>query len=184
MLQVISLLVENKPGALMRVTGVLSARGYNIERLTVARTLDPTLSRMTIAVDVEPQLRTQVINQMNKLVNVLQASDLTDSPAVKREMALLRVRAPLANRTAILKESEIFGARVVDSSTEGFALEATGDSEKLDEFIDVMRSYGEIEVTRSGAIAVSLEAKKLRLAPPVPKAARAQEVNEKLETRN
>jgi acetolactate synthase-1/3 small subunit len=184
MLQLISLLVENKPGALMRITGVLSARGYNIESLTVARTLDPTLSRMTIVVDIEPQLRSQVIKQMNKLVNVLQASDLSDSPSVKREMALLRVRAPLASRTAILKEAEIFGARVVDSSTEGFALEATGDSEKLDEFIDVMRSYGDIEVTRSGAIAVSLEAKKLRLAPPIPRHAAPDEADEKLETRH
>src|SRR5271166_1760143 len=78
MLQLISLLVENKPGALMRITGVLSARGYNIESLTVARTIDATLSRMTIVVDIEPQLRSQVIKQMNKLVNVLQASDLTD----------------------------------------------------------------------------------------------------------
>jgi|GEM_PF-19243 len=168
MLQVISLLVENKPGALMRVTGLLSARGYNIESLTVARTLDPTLSRMTIAVDVDPNLRSQVVKQMNKLINVLQASDLTDSPAVSREMVLLRVRAQLETRTAILKEAEIFAARVVDSSVEGFALEATGDPEKLDEFIDVMRAYGEIEVTRSGLIAVSLEPKKLRLAPPVP----------------
>ena len=184
MLQVISLLVENKPGALMRITGVLSARGYNIESLTVARTLDPTLSRMTIAVDVEPNLRTQVIKQMNKLVNVLQASDLTDSPAVKREMTLLRVRAPMSSRTAILKESEIFGARVVDSSPEGFALEMTGDSEKLDEFIDVMRSYGEIEATRSGTVAVSLEAKKLRLAPPVPKITPNEKLDEKVETRN
>jgi acetolactate synthase-1/3 small subunit len=175
--------VENKPGSLMRITGLLSARGYNIESLTVARTLDPTLSRMTIVVDIEPNLRAQVIKQMNKLVNVLQASDLTDSPSVKREMALLRVRTPLASRTAILKEAEIFGARVVDSSTEGFALEATGDSEKLDEFIDVMRSYGEIEVTRSGAIAVSLEAKKLRLAPPIPRHPAADEADEKLETR-
>ncbi len=183
MLQLISLLVENKPGALMRVTGVLSARGYNIESLTVARTLDPTLSRMTIVVDIEPQLRSQVIKQMNKLVNVLQASDLTDSPAVKREMVLVRVRTPLASRAAILKEAEIFGARVVDSSTEGFALEATGDSEKLDEFIDVMRSYGDIEVTRSGAIAVSLEAKKLRLAPPVSRNATVDEADQKLETR-
>ncbi len=80
MLQVISLLLENKPGALMRVTGVLTARGYNIETLTVARTLDPELSRMTIVVDVDPALRAQVIKQMNKLVNVLQAADLTDSP--------------------------------------------------------------------------------------------------------
>ena len=170
MLQVISLLVENKPGALMRITGLLSARGYNIESLTVARTLDPTLSRMTIVVDVDPTLRAQVIKQMNKLINVLQASDLTESPAVAREMVLLRVRANIQTRTAILKESEIFGARVVDSSVEGFAIEATGASEKLDEFIDVMRTYGEIEVTRSGLIAVSLESKRLRLSPPVPTA--------------
>src|SRR5437016_1382057 len=175
MLQIISLLVENKPGALMRVTGLLTSRGYNIESLTVARTLDPTLSRMSIVVDVEPQLRGQVIKQMNKLVNVLQATDLTDSPAVCREMVLLRVRAPLNNRTAILKEAEIFGARVVDSSTEGFALEATGEPEKLDEFIDVMRSYGEIEVTRSGAVSVSLEAKRLRLSPPVSRLAETAE---------
>jgi acetolactate synthase-1/3 small subunit len=184
MLQVISLLVENKPGALMRVTGLLSARGYNIESLTVARTLDPTLSRMSIVVDVEPQLRAQVIKQMNKLINVLQATDLSDSPAVKRELVLVRVRTAMDSRTAILKEAEIFGARVVDSSTEGFALEVTGESEKLDEFIDVMRSYGEIEVTRSGTVAVSLEAKKLRLSAPVQKTAQAEEQNEKLETRH
>lgn len=167
MLQVISLLVENKPGALMRITGLLSARAYNIESLTVARTLDPELSRMTIVVDVDATLRQQVIKQMNKLVNVLQAVDLTESPAVCREMVLVRVRTVQETRTAVLKEAEIFRARVVDSSTEGFALEATGDPEKLDEFIDVMRSYGEIEITRSGAVAVSLETKKLKLQPPI-----------------
>ena len=182
MLQIITLLVENKPGSLMRITGVLSARGYNIESLTVARTVDPSLSRVSIVVDVEPQQRTQVIKQMNKLINVLQAADLTESPAVKREMVLLRVRAPLGSRTAILKEAEIFGARVVDSSTEGFALEVTGESEKLDEFIDLMGSYGEIDVTRSGTVAVSLEAKKLRLSPPVSRMEPVVELNAKLET--
>jgi len=169
MLQLISLLLENKPGALMRVTGLLTARGYNIESLTVARTSDPELSRMSIVVDIEPGQRAQLIKQMNKLINVLQASDLTESPAVRRELVLLRVRADMANRTAILKEAEIFGARAVDSSLEGFALEATGDPEKLDEFIEVMRAYGEIEVTRSGLVAVSLDQKKLKLAPPVQK---------------
>jgi acetolactate synthase-1/3 small subunit len=168
MLQIISLLVENKPGALMRVTGVLTARGFNIESLTVAKTLDPTLSKISIVVDVEPNLRSQVVKQMNKLVNVLQAADLTDEPAVARELVLLRIRVTMQTRTAILKEAEIFGARVVDSSTEGFALEATGDPEKLNEFIDIMRSYGEIEVTRSGLVAVALESKKLRLSAPVP----------------
>src|SRR5271170_6188481 len=171
MLQLISLLVENKPGALMRVTGVLSARGYNIESLTVARTLDAELSRMSIVVDIEPAQRGQLIKQMNKLINVLQASDLTEAPAVRRELVLLRVRSTMQNRTTILKEAEIFGARAVDSSVEGFALEATGDPEKLNEFIDVMRSYGDIEVTRSGLVAVPLETKKLKLAPPVTKEA-------------
>jgi acetolactate synthase-1/3 small subunit len=82
-------------------------------------------------------------------------------------MVLVRLRTPVEKRTAILKEAEIFGARVIDSSADGFALEATGDPEKLDEFIDIMRGYGEFEVTRSGKVAMSLEAKKLRLAPPV-----------------
>ena len=111
MLQLISLLMENKPGALMRVTGLLSARGYNIESLTVARTLDPELSRMSIVVDVEPNQRAQVIKQMNKLINVLQAIDLTEGQAVRRELVLVRVRSSMQNRAAILKEAEIFGAR-------------------------------------------------------------------------
>src|SRR5947209_8285368 len=178
MLQVISVLMENKPGALLRVTELLSARGYNIESLTVARTLDPALSRMTIVVDVDATLRQQVIKQMNKLVNVLQATDLTETPAVTREMVLVRVHTTQESRTAVLKEAEIFGARVVDSSVEGFALEVTSDPEKLDEFIDVMRSYGNIAVTRSGVVAVSLEAKKLKLQPPVPtKAANLEPTN-------
>src|SRR5436190_8184898 len=168
MLQVISLLLENKPGALMRVTGLLTQRGYNIESLTVARTLDPELSRMTIVVDVEAHQRQQVIKQMNKLINVLQATDLSESPSVIRELVLLRVRTSQESRTSVLKEAEIFGGRVVDSSTEGFAIEVTGDPEKLGEFIDVMRSYGEIEVTRSGALAIALETKRLKLQPPVP----------------
>ena len=168
MLQVISLLVENKPGALMRVTGLLTQRGYNIESLTVARTLDPELSRMTIVVDVDAALRQQVIKQMTRLINVLQATDLTESPAVVRELVLVRIRTAQDSRTAVLKEAEIFGGRVADSSTEGFAIEATGDPEKLNEFISVMGSYGEIDVTRSGALAIALDNKKLRLQPPVP----------------
>jgi acetolactate synthase-1/3 small subunit len=168
MLQVISLLLENKPGAMMRVTGLLSQRGYNIESLTVARTLDPELSRMTIVVEVDDTLRQQVIKQMNKLLNVLQATDLTESPAVVRELVLVRIRMAQETRGAVLKEAEIFGGRVVDSSTEGFAIEVTGDPEKLNEFVDVMGSYGEIDVTRSGAVAIALDAKKLKLQPPVP----------------
>src|SRR5246127_5156820 len=168
MLQIISILRENKPGALMRVTGLLSQRGYNIESLTVARTLDPAVSRMTIVVEVDSTLRQQVIKQMNKLINVLQATDLSDSPSVYRELLLVRVRMPQETRAAVLKEAEIFGGRVVDSSTEGFAIEVTGAPEKLNEFIDVMRSYGDMDVTRSGLLAIALEAKRLKLQPPIP----------------
>lgn len=170
--------MENKPGALLRVTGLLGQRGYNIESLTVARTLDPAISRMTITVDVEANMRAQVIKQMNRLINVLQATDVTEGPAVNRELVLLRVRTNQQNRTAVLKEAEIFQARVVDSTVEGFALEATGDPEKLDEFIDVMSSYGDIEVTRSGIVSMSLDNKKLRLSPPVPRGAAPEEVPE------
>lgn len=168
MLQIITILMENKPGALMRVTGLFAQRNYNIESLTVARTLDPALSRMTIVADVDPKIRPQVIKQINKLVNVLQATDLTEAPSVARELVLLRIRSAMENRTAILKEAEIFGARVVDSSVDGFALEATGEPEKLEEFVNVMASYGDIQVTRSGITAVSLEMKKLKLSGPVP----------------
>jgi acetolactate synthase-1/3 small subunit len=176
--QIISLLMENKPGALMRVTGLLSQRGYNIETLTVARTLDPTLSRMTISVDVDATTRAQVIKQMNKLINVLQATDVTDGPAVNRELVLVRVRTNQNMRTAVLKEAEIFQARVVDSTTEGVVLEVTGDGEKLDEFIDLMRSYGETEATRSGVVSMSLDNKKLRLSPPIARGAAPEEVLE------
>ncbi len=177
MQQIISLLLENKPGSLMRVTGLLGQRGYNIESLTVARTPDETLSRMTIAVDVEPGIRAQVIKQMNKLINVLQATDVTDGPAVNQELVLVRVRGN-QQKAAALKEAEIFHARAVDSTPEGLVLEATGDAEKLDAFIEAMKSYGDIDVTRSGVVSMSLDNKRLRLSPPVPRGAAPEEVFE------
>src|SRR5450756_2314774 len=106
---------------------------------------------MTTVVDEHYLQRAQVIKQMNKLINVLQANDLTEGPAVIRELVLLRIRIAQESRTAVLKEAEIFGGRVVDSGVEGFAIEVTGDPEKLEEFIAVMEAYGDIEVTRSGA---------------------------------
>src|SRR5439155_1755631 len=108
------------------------------------------------------------LKQMNQLINVLQATDLTDLPAVVRELVLVRVRTTQENRTAVLKEAEIFAGRVVDSSTEGYAIEVTGEPEKLNAFVDVMRSYGELDVTRSGSLAIGLESKRLKLQPPVP----------------
>jgi acetolactate synthase-1/3 small subunit len=162
MLQLISLLVENKPGALMRVTGVLSARGYNIESLTVARTLDPELSRMTIVAEVESAMRPLLIKQIQRLINVIQAVDLSDSQVVCREMMLAKVQVSEEMRATFLKEVEIFRARVVDASPGVYTLEATGASEKLDAFIEMLRTYGEIEVVRSGAMAVPRSTKENR----------------------
>src|SRR5262249_15019034 len=110
MIQIISLLVENKPGALARITGVLSARNFNIESLTVAPTENPTLSRMTVVVDVAENQREQVVKQLNKIVTVVQATDLSDAPAVRRELALIKVPVDATNRPALLKEAEIFRA--------------------------------------------------------------------------
>ena len=152
--QLISLLVENKPGALMRVAGLLTARGYNIESLTVARTLDPTLSSMTIVVEVDPAMQALLIKQMQRLVNVVQAVDLTESEAVSREMALIKVTVMPQMRPALLQEADIFRARVVDASPTSYTLEATGAIEKLDALITLLHNYGEVEMIRSGAIAM------------------------------
>src|SRR5258708_27068527 len=149
MLQVISLLLENKPGALLRVTGLLGSRGYNIESLTVARTLDPSLSRMTIVVDVDSKLCVQVIKQMNKLINVLQATDLNETASVCREIVLLRVRAQQEGRTAVLKEPEIFGARGIHSSHQGFVIEATRDTKKIEDSMQLLPCHTQSQVSRS-----------------------------------
>jgi acetolactate synthase-1/3 small subunit len=154
MQQLISILVENKPGALMRVVGVLAARGYNIESLTVARTLDPELSRMTIAVEVEATMRPLLVKQIQRLINVVQVLDLTESPVVCRELMLVKVQVSDEMREALLKEAEIFRARVVDAAPGAYTLEATGATEKLEAFLELLRNYGDIEVIRSGAMAM------------------------------
>jgi acetolactate synthase-1/3 small subunit len=155
MQQLISLLVENKPGALMRVAGVLTSRGYNIESLTVARTLDPTLSSMTIVANVDTPMRELLIKQIKRLVNVVHAYDLTEGPSVSRELALIKVIVSPEMRPALLKEADIFRARVVDASPTSYTLEVTGATEKLDALIALLHNYGEVEMIRSGAMAMA-----------------------------
>ena len=155
MQQLISLLVENKPGALMRVAGVLTSRGYNIESLTVAKALDPTLSIMTIVAEVGSSGRELLIKQISRLVNVVKAVDLTRSRAVRREMVLIKVDVRGARRANLLTEAQIFRAHVVDASPTSYMIEATGSQEKLDALISLLRSYGPIEVVRSGAMAMA-----------------------------
>lgn len=155
MLQTISLLVENKAGVLARVAGVLSARGFNIESLTVAKTLDPHFSQMTVVVEVDDALRQQVMKQLNKLINVVQAVDLSQVSSVEREMALVKVHLPHEMRARLLQEAEIFRARVVDASPDSYTLEVTGDTEKLEALLCVLERYGRLEVARTGTVALA-----------------------------
>ena len=166
MQQLISLLVENKAGALMRVAGVLTSRGYNIESLTVAKTLDPTLSIMTIVAEVGVQGRELLIKQISRLVNVLKAVDLTESKAVRRELALIKVFVDESKRAAVVTEAQIFRAQVVDASPKSYTFEVTGSHEKLDALVSLLRSYGPIEMVRSGTMAMA-RAKHNKL--PVPR---------------
>jgi acetolactate synthase-1/3 small subunit len=166
MLQTISVLVENKAGALLRVTAVLASRGYNIESLTVASTSNPDLSRMTINVVAEEKLRARIIAQMNKLINVVEAVDLTETPAAVREMVLLRLEsAELCGR--ILQHSTSVQARLVGPASGGFVIEATGATADLDAWINTFPADTPVEVTRSGGVAVPLEPRPLPAPVPV-----------------
>jgi len=154
MARTLSIYVENKSGVLARVAGVLSARGFNIDSLTVAKSLDPGFSLMTVIVDVDPSLVEQVIKQLSKLINVITITNLSDAPAVEREMVLVKVSLPDEMRARLLQEAEIFRARVVDSSPGSYTLEATGDSDKIEAFLRVIEAYGRLEIARTGTVAM------------------------------
>ena len=150
----LSITVENKFGVLARVAGLFSARGYNIESLTVARSADPAYSRITMVVLCEQELAGQILKQVNKLVHVVEAVDLTDENCVERELILVRVRAPEQKRTTLLTEAEIFRARVVTATPENYVFEVTGDTGKVEAFLDVVRSYGIDDMVRTGKVAL------------------------------
>src|SRR5512138_507094 len=150
----LSILVENRFGVLSRIAGLFSARGYNIESLTVARTSDPNLSRITMVVRCEPAFVEQMLRQVRKLVDTVEATDLTDENCVERELVLVRVRAPEGKRTTLLTEAEIFRARVVTATPDNYVFEVTGDSGKVEAFLDVVRPYGIDEMVRTGKVAL------------------------------
>lgn len=155
MSQTISLLVENKFGVLARIAGLFSARGYNIESLSVAKTDDPTLSRITIVADLEPKAFSQLLKLLDKLIDVVSVADLSDGQRVERELVLLKVRAEPSRRMEILKEAELFRARVVNVNHDNYIFEATGDTEKIEALIELFRKYEIQEVARTGAVAMA-----------------------------
>jgi acetolactate synthase I/III small subunit len=151
----IAVLVENKFGVLSRVAGLFSARGYNIETVSVGETLDPTVSRMTLVVTGDAFVIEQVMKQLHKLIDVIKVIDLTDESHVERELVLIRINAEPQHRAEILRTADIFRAKVVDVTPLTFTLEATGDAAKLEALIELLRPMGIQELVRTGKVAIA-----------------------------
>ncbi len=163
MRHIISLLLENEPGALSRVAGLFSARGYNIESLSVAATHDPTVSRMTIGTTGSKEVLEQITKQLNKLVDVIKLIELTEGPHVEREMMLVKVKAEGETRDEIKRMADIFRGRILNVTTATYLIEITGGSGKLDAFLASLDNSLIMEVVRSGAIGIARGEKALRL---------------------
>jgi len=151
------MLTENKPGVLARIAGVLSARGFNIDGLTLAQTEDPNRTRITLVVEGPEKLGAQLIKKLNNIISVEEAHDFSETVVVRLEAALVKVRTELVKVPALLKEAFVFDARVVDSSHAVFTFELTGEPSEVDAFIKAVHHYGEIEVARSGMILMPKE---------------------------
>jgi acetolactate synthase-1/3 small subunit len=155
MRHIISILLENEAGALSRVAGLFSARGYNIESLTVAPTEDPTLSRMTLVTRGSDDIIEQITKQLNKLVDVVKLVDLTEGRHSEREMLLVKVKAVNGARDEAKRLADIFRAHIIDVTETTYVIELTGDGAKVDAFIQALGAANIIEVVRSGAIGIS-----------------------------
>ena len=166
----IAVLVENKFGVLSRVAGLFSARGYNIESLSVGETLDPSVSRMTLVVRGDEFVIEQVTKQLHKLIDVIKVNDLTDDDHVERELMLIRVNAEPQHRAEIMRTADIFRARIMDVTSLSFTIEATGDEGKLEAFVELLRPMGIQEIVRTGKVAIMRGPKTRRRAePPAPR---------------
>ena len=151
----ISLLVENKPGVLSRVASLFSGRGFNIESLSVAETIDPKISRMTILTRGDDQILEQITKQLNKLINVIKVIDFKSNEYVGRELALIKVTVTEENRSEVLSIIDIFRGKVVDVSSESYTVEITGDENKMMAIIDLFTPMGIKDIARTGSAALT-----------------------------
>jgi len=151
----ISVLVENHFGVLARVSGLFSARGYNIDSLCVGETEDATISRMTVVVRGDDRVLQQIINQLNKLIDVIDVTDLTKDVFIDRELAMIKIGAANSQRSEVLEVAAIFRAKVVDLGGAAMTVEVTGSEGKVSAFIDMMRPFGIQELVRTGKVAIA-----------------------------
>ncbi|MCB1928374.1 MAG: acetolactate synthase small subunit [Rhodocyclaceae bacterium] len=154
MRHVISLLIENESGALSRVSGLFSARGYNIESLTVAPTEDASLSRMTIVTTGSDDIIEQINKQLNKLVEVVKVVDISESAHIERELLLIKVRATGKDREEMKRMADIFRGRIIDATDTSYVIEMTGNQQKLDSFVAAIDGAAILETARSGVVGV------------------------------
>jgi acetolactate synthase-1/3 small subunit len=154
MYHIISILIENESGALSRVSGLFSARGYNIESLTVAPTEDSTLSRMTLVTSGSNEIIEQITKQLNKLIDVVKLIDISEFPHIERELMLVKVRAVNSGREEIMRLVEIFRAKIIDVTPVSYVIEVTGEKSKLDAFLQTLEQGSIIEVVRSGTTGI------------------------------
>ncbi len=157
------MLLENESGALSRVAGLFSARGYNIESLTVAPTEDETLSRLTLVTSGSEDVIEQITKQLNKLVDVVKLVDLTEGPHIERELLIIKVNANGSMRDEVKRLVDIFRGRIIDVTETTYTIELTGTSDKLDAFVQAVRGAGIIEVVRSGVSGIARGEKSLRV---------------------
>lgn len=163
MRHIISILLENEAGALSRVAGLFSARGYNIESLTVAPTEDLSLSRLTLVTTGSDEIIEQIVKQLNKLIDVVKLVDLTEGAHIERELMMTKVRASGDKRAEILRLAEIFRGRILDVTDATYTIELTGTGDKLDAFVIALDPAEILEVVRSGVSGISRGQKGLRL---------------------
>ncbi|GLQ30658.1 acetolactate synthase small subunit [Litoribrevibacter albus] len=163
MRHIISVLLENEPGALSRVVGLFSQRNYNIETLTVAPTEDPTLSRLTVTTIGSDKVIEQITKQLNKLVEVVKLVDLTEGAHVERELLLIKVRASGAQRAEIKRTADVFRAQIIDMTPSVYTIQVVGTSDKLDAFIQAIGNASVLEVVRSGVSGIARGEKVLGL---------------------
>ena len=154
MRHVITLMVENEFGVLARVSGLFSGRGFNIESLCVAETLDPNVSTMTVVTRGDDQIIEQVLKQLNKLVSVIKVVDLIDKDFVEREMVLIKVNASRENREEVLRVADIFRGKVIDVGAKTYTLEVTGDEKKINAILALLKPLGIKELVRTGHVAM------------------------------
>ncbi|ACN15196.1 IlvH [Desulforapulum autotrophicum HRM2] len=154
---ILSILVDNEPGVLSRIAGLFSGRGYNIDTLSVAQTMESTASRVTMETSGDEHIVEQIIKQLHKLINVITVVDLTEKRHVKRELALIKVHAKSEHRAEILRIVDIFRCRVVDVAQDYYTIEISGNEEKLMAIMDLLTPMGIIETARTGSIALSRE---------------------------